>query len=88
MIAIKGRIQREGDVIHFVAQQPFDLSHDLSSLADREEAFQLTMGRCDEFAHSSPGEPGFTPQGCREGTGHLHSGPAHQHAEAEKPKFH
>jgi error-prone DNA polymerase len=57
MMAINGRIQREGDVVHLVAQQLFDLSHDLSSLADRNEAFQLQTGRGDEFAHGSPGSP-------------------------------
>ncbi len=35
VIAINGKIQREGDVVHLVAQQLFDLSGDLSGLADR-----------------------------------------------------
>lgn len=57
MMAINGRIQREGDVIHLVAQQLFDLSADLSSLAERDEAFRPPTGRGDEFAHGSPGSP-------------------------------
>ncbi|TPP05868.1 error-prone DNA polymerase [Rhizobium glycinendophyticum] len=55
LMAINGRIQREGDVVHLVAQQLFDLSSDLSGLADRDTEFKLTTGRGDEFAHGSAG---------------------------------
>lgn len=55
MMAINGRIQREGDVVHLVAQQLLDLSGDLSGLADREMEFRLPSGRGDEFAHGSAG---------------------------------
>lgn len=55
MMAINGRIQREGDVVHLVAQQLFDLSGDLSDLADMDREFKLTSGRGDEFAHGSAG---------------------------------
>ncbi len=57
LMAINGRIQREGDVVHLVAQQLFDLTSDLSGLADRDEAFRLPTGRGDEFAHGTPGSP-------------------------------
>ncbi|MHC2298008.1 DNA polymerase III alpha subunit [Rhizobium mongolense] len=57
MIAINGRVQREGDVVHLVAQQVFDLSGDLSGLADRDAEFRLPAGRGDEFAHGTPGAP-------------------------------
>ncbi|TCL66457.1 error-prone DNA polymerase [Rhizobium sp. BK251] len=57
MMAINGRIQREGDVVHLVAQQLFDLSGDLSGLADRDTGFKLPTGRGDEFAHGTPGSP-------------------------------
>lgn len=53
MMAINGRIQREGDVVHLVAQQLFDLSSDLFSLAVRDVAFKLTASPGDEFAPSS-----------------------------------
>lgn len=45
------RIQREGEVAHLVAQQLFDLTADLSGLADWDAAFKLRAGRGDEFAH-------------------------------------
>ncbi|NEK56001.1 error-prone DNA polymerase, partial [Rhizobium leguminosarum] len=51
MMAINGKIQREGDVVHLVAQQLFDLSGDLSGLADRDIDFKLPTGKGDEFAH-------------------------------------
>ncbi|MDK4717788.1 error-prone DNA polymerase [Rhizobium sp. CNPSo 3968] len=57
MMAINGRIQREGEVVHLVAQQLFDLTSDLSGLADRDQAFRLPTGRGDEFAHGTPGSP-------------------------------
>jgi error-prone DNA polymerase len=52
MIAINGKIQREGDVVHLVAQRLFDLSDDLGSLGENEATqFPLPHGRGDEFAH-------------------------------------
>ncbi|TCR63906.1 error-prone DNA polymerase [Rhizobium sp. BK376] len=57
MMAIHGRIQREGEVVHLIAQQIFDLSGDLSGLAELNGDFKLTTGRGDEFAHGSPGRP-------------------------------
>jgi error-prone DNA polymerase len=57
MMAINGRVQREGEVVHLVAQQLFDLTGDLSGLADHDETFRLPTGRGDEFAHGAPGTP-------------------------------
>ncbi|MDE8761989.1 MULTISPECIES: error-prone DNA polymerase [Rhizobium] len=57
MMAINGRIQREGEVVHLVAQMLFDLSGALSGLADRDSEFKLPAGRGDEFAHGSAGSP-------------------------------
>jgi error-prone DNA polymerase len=53
MVAINGKIQREGDVVHLVAQRLFDLSEDLGQLGERGEAFPLPHGRGDEFAHGN-----------------------------------
>ncbi|MBO9198240.1 error-prone DNA polymerase [Rhizobium sp. 16-449-1b] len=55
LMAINGCIQREGEVVHLVAQQLFDLTGDLSNLADRDMGFVLSTGRGDEFAHGTPG---------------------------------
>ena len=43
--------------MHLIAQQLFDLSSDLSGLADREIDVENSIGRGDEFAHGSPGSP-------------------------------
>ncbi|OCJ02309.1 hypothetical protein A6U86_32350 [Rhizobium sp. AC27/96] len=51
MMAINGRIQREGEVMHLVAKQLSDLSGDFVGLADRDTEFRRPSGRGDEFAH-------------------------------------
>ena len=53
MMAINGKIQREGDVVHLVAQRLFDLSDDLGRLGERDERFPLPHGRGDEFARGN-----------------------------------
>ena len=53
MFAVRGRIQREGEVVHLVAHQLTDLSGDLASVGSRDAAFPLPHGRGDEFHHGS-----------------------------------
>jgi error-prone DNA polymerase len=60
MLAVRGRIQREGDVVHLVAHHIADLSSDLASVGEREAAFQMPHGRGDEFHH---GGSGLDPRG-------------------------
>ena len=55
MIAVQGRVQREGEVVHLVANHLTDLSADLASVGDRDTGFPLPHGRGDEFHHGSPG---------------------------------
>jgi error-prone DNA polymerase len=62
MMAINGRVQHEGDVVHLVAQQLFDLSGNLSQLSDRDRDFKLQTRRGDEFAHGSLGADDGTPK--------------------------
>ncbi len=62
MMAINGRIQREGEVVHLVAQQLFDLSGDLSGLADRDQSFTLPFTRADHFTHGGGPDPRETPK--------------------------
>jgi error-prone DNA polymerase len=54
MLGINGKIQREGDVVHFIAQRLTDLSPDLASVGQRTTAFPLVYGRGDEFHGSGP----------------------------------
>ncbi|UZF95639.1 error-prone DNA polymerase [Bosea sp. NBC_00550] len=54
MISVRGRIQREGEVVHLVAQRLTDLSADLAGVGQRDRQFPLPRGRGDEFHHGSP----------------------------------
>jgi error-prone DNA polymerase len=48
MIACRGRVQREGMVVHVVAEHLIDLSDLLRSVGERNEPFPLPHGRGDE----------------------------------------
>ncbi|WMT92927.1 error-prone DNA polymerase [Pelagibacterium sp. H642] len=54
MISVKGRIQREGEVVHLIAHQIFDLSDELASVGERNGLFPTPHGRGDEFHHGAP----------------------------------
>jgi error-prone DNA polymerase len=62
MMAIQGKIQREGEVVHLIARQLFDLTTDLSGLADRDAEFKMPAGRGDEFAHGGGPDPRDRPK--------------------------
>lgn len=55
MIAVQGRIQREAEVVHLVANHLTDLSTDLAAVGERDTGFPLPHGRGDEFHHGSRG---------------------------------
>jgi len=54
MLAVHGRIQREGEVVHLVAHQVSDLSNALASVGGRDTTLPLPHGRGDELHHASP----------------------------------
>ncbi len=51
MIACRGRVQREGDVIHVVVEHLTDLSRELRSVGARELPFPIERGRGDGATH-------------------------------------
>jgi error-prone DNA polymerase len=51
MVSCRGRLQREGLVIHVVAERLTDLSDLLRGVGEREDAFPLVHGRGDEAKH-------------------------------------
>ncbi len=51
MIACRGKVQREGEVIHVIADHLTDLSGLLRSVGARDDAFPLQHGRGDQVTH-------------------------------------
>jgi error-prone DNA polymerase len=60
MLGVRGRIQREGEVVHLVAHDLTDLSAELASVGNREAPFPLPHGRGDQAHH---GGSGIDPRG-------------------------
>ncbi|MEP9380340.1 error-prone DNA polymerase [Aquabacter sp. CN5-332] len=67
MMAVWGRIQREGEVVHLVAHRMTDLSAELASIGERERSFPIPHGRGDEVRHggSGPDPRDLPPRGLR-----------------------
>ena len=55
MMAVRGRIQREGEVVHLVVRHVADLSADLASVGGRETSFPLPHGRGDQVRDGGSG---------------------------------
>jgi error-prone DNA polymerase len=53
MMAVYGRIQREGEVVHLVAHRLTNLSNTLASVGSRDAIFPVPHGRGDELRHGS-----------------------------------
>jgi len=67
MIGVKGRVQREGEVVHVIARDLIDLSAELASVGSRDSQFPPPHGRGDEFHHGSPTpDPRGLPMGPRQ----------------------
>ena len=57
MITVRGRVQREGEVIHVLAEHLMDLSDRLRSIANRDDLLQL---RRDDDGTGQSGIPDAT----------------------------
>jgi len=55
MMAVHGRIQREGEVVHLVAHRLTNLSKTLASVGSRDAAFALPHGHGDQFRRGGSG---------------------------------
>jgi len=62
MVAVRGCIQREGEVVHLVPRRIADLSAELASVGKREGSFPLPHARGDEVRN---GGSGPDPRNCR-----------------------
>ena len=66
LLAVHGRIQREGEVVHLVVCRLSDLSAELACIGERDDTFPSPHGRGDEFHHGSPShDPRSMPKGPR-----------------------
>jgi len=54
LLGVRGHVQREGLVIHLVAEQLWDWSAELDSIADIDEDFRLPHGRGDQVRTDRP----------------------------------
>ncbi len=61
MLACHGRVQREGAVVHVVADRLEDLSDLLRSVGERDEAFPVQHGRGDGATHPAGTDPRLKP---------------------------
>jgi error-prone DNA polymerase len=61
MIACRGRLQGESDVIHVVAEELIDLSDLLAGVGRRGAPFPLSHGRGDQVTHSGGPDPREMP---------------------------
>jgi hypothetical protein len=81
-------VEREGEVIHLVANHLTDLSADLAGVGDRDNSFPLPHGRGDEFHHGSPSiDPRSLPPKGPKPRGHLRAGPGHRQHQGEDAGF-
>jgi error-prone DNA polymerase len=54
LMAVRGRVQREGLVIHLVAEQLWDWSTELDRIAELDEDFRLVVARNDAVRIDKP----------------------------------
>jgi error-prone DNA polymerase len=54
MLACRGRVQKEGGVLHVIADEITDLSELLRSVGRRDEAFPVPLARADEVVRPGP----------------------------------
>jgi error-prone DNA polymerase len=64
MMAVRGRLQREGEVVHLVAHRITDLSGELASVGGRD-SFPLPGSRADHARHGGPDPRDLPPKGLR-----------------------
>ena len=57
MIGCRGKVQREGEVVHVIAEHLTDLSGLLGQVGERDEPFRLPHGRADEAKHGGGPDP-------------------------------
>lgn len=62
LMLITGYLQREGEVVHLIARSIVDISHELSSIGDRDESVDVRLSRADEFKYGPKGSDRRAPE--------------------------
>jgi error-prone DNA polymerase len=57
MLAVEGRVQREGLVVHIVADKLVDLSERLAAIGDQDGPFRRPKGGGDNFTGDMSPDP-------------------------------
>ena len=57
MLGCRGKVQREGEVVHLLVEHLRDLTSDLKRISDLDTSFPLVAGRGDEVRHRHSGSP-------------------------------
>jgi error-prone DNA polymerase len=57
MLAVEGRVQREGLVVHIVAEKLADLTDRLGAIGEQECPFRRPKGGGDNFTGEAPPDP-------------------------------
>jgi len=66
MIAVRGSVQREGEVVHLIAHHLTDLSAELAKIGGRDNVFVMPMGRGDQAKTGAGPDPrDLPPKGLR-----------------------
>jgi len=83
LLAVRGFVQREGLVIHLVAEELWDWSAELDSISEIDEDFRLTHGRGDQVRTDRPDPRAHLPVPEANATRHRVKKPA---AASKSPK--
>jgi hypothetical protein len=85
MMSVRGKIQREGAVVHLVAHHLTDLSEDLASVGERDGGFPLPHGRGDQIRDGGSFGPDQRdlPQRGPPDARYLYPGPSHRFDQGE-----
>ena len=60
MMAVYGRVQREGEVVHMIAHRLADLSPELARIGERDAAFPVPQGRANQAKAGGGSDPSET----------------------------
>jgi error-prone DNA polymerase len=88
LLGVRGHVQREGLVIHLVAEELWDWSAELDSISEIDEDFRLTHGRGDQVRTDRPDPRAHLPVPEANATRHRVKKPASAKAGYDRSRIH